>query len=342
MKLARYMGGGRIAIVDEPVPACPPDGLLVKTEASGLCSGELMDWYMDRKVPHVLGHECAGIVAESQDERFPVGSRIFAHHHAPCLSCDRCQRGLYVHCDRWKRTKLIPGGMAQFFAVSTDNLTDTLRVDDLRSIDAALIEPLGCVVKSLRRGGIPAPVAEADSDRHYAVPELRTSGNRNVPATAVVGLGAMGLMHMLLVGDSIGYDLNDERSSHAVSLGLDARPSENYERADVIIVCPGAKAALDFAISIANPGASIVLFAPVPPGGETPVNLHDLYFKDIKLINTYSCGPDDTRIAAEILRSGGIRAEQVVSDFITIDELPEAYLKMKRGDILKPMVVFEH
>src|SRR6185436_14261862 len=62
MKLARYIGGGEIAIVDEPIPACPPGGLLVKTEASGLCSGELMDWYMEKKVPHVLGHECAGII----------------------------------------------------------------------------------------------------------------------------------------------------------------------------------------------------------------------------------------------------------------------------------------
>jgi hypothetical protein len=57
MKLARYVGGGRIEIRDEPEPTLPPGGLIVKTEASGLCSGELMDWYMERKVPHVLGHE---------------------------------------------------------------------------------------------------------------------------------------------------------------------------------------------------------------------------------------------------------------------------------------------
>src|SRR5438132_13023667 len=117
MKLARYTGGGEIAIVDEPMPICPPGGLLIKTEACGLCSGELMDWYMDRKVPHVLGHEVAGIVIESQDDRFPVECRVFPHHHAPCLACSFCARGLYVHCEQWKRTKLLPGGMAEFFAV---------------------------------------------------------------------------------------------------------------------------------------------------------------------------------------------------------------------------------
>src|SRR4051794_26553745 len=149
MKLARYIGGGQIAILDEPAPTCPPGGLLVKTEASGLCSGELMDWYMDKKVPHVLGHEVAGIVVESQDDRFQVGSRVFPHHHAPCMQCSYCQKQLHVHCEQWKRTKLIPGGMAEYFAVAPENLTDTIEVSELRAIDAALIEPLACVVKSI-------------------------------------------------------------------------------------------------------------------------------------------------------------------------------------------------
>src|SRR3954464_12385435 len=109
MKLARYIGNGEVAIVEEAPPTLPDGGLLVRTEACGLCSGELMSWYMDRKIPHVLGHEVAGIVGESADDRFPVCSRVFPHHHAPCLQCDHCARGQYVHCEQWKRTKLDPG-----------------------------------------------------------------------------------------------------------------------------------------------------------------------------------------------------------------------------------------
>src|ERR1041385_4667312 len=139
MKLARYIGDGEIAIVEEPAPCITEGGLLIKTEASGLCSGELMDWYMEQKVPHVLGHEVCGVVVESESGRFPVGRRIFPHHHAPCMSCDRCRSGLHVHCEQWKRTKLIPGGMAEVFAVGPENLTDTLDVGALRPEDAALI-----------------------------------------------------------------------------------------------------------------------------------------------------------------------------------------------------------
>lgn len=316
MKLARYIGNGEIAIVEEPAPPCPPGGLLVRTEASGLCSGELMDWYMDRKIPHVLGHEVAGIVVESQDDRFSVGERVFAHHHAPCMECSLCERGLYVHCEQWKRTKLIPGGMAEYFAVPADNLTDAFQVE-LRAVDAALIEPLACVVKSVDAAG---------SSLQFQ--------------TAVIGLGVMGLMHLLLIPDATGYDLNAGRVAHARSLGLRAEHPADLRRSDAIIVCPGNEAALDLAVEAVKPGGVIVLFAPMPPSERTPVDLNKLYFKDVRLVSSYSCGPSDTRAAAAILGDGKVKAEQVVSDFIGIDELPEAYQKMKRGEILKPMVIF--
>jgi L-iditol 2-dehydrogenase len=150
----------------------------------------------------------------------------------------------------------------------------------------------------------------------------------------------MGLMHMLLLPEAVGYELNDKRRGNAVRLGLDARDPKDSTKADTIFVCPGSKAALDFAIALADPGATIVLFAPMPPGGETAVDLHRLYFQDIKIATAYSCGPSDTLKAVTALRDGKLKAEQVVSDFIGIDELPDAYQKMKRGEILKPMVLF--
>lgn len=321
MKLARYMGSGIVEIVDEPIPECPPGGLLVKTEACGLCSGELMDWYMDRKIPHVLGHEVAGLVVESQNSQFNVGDRIFAHHHAPCMQCELCLKGLYVHCGQWQRTKLVPGGMAEFYGVPADNLSDAFQVVHLRAVDAALIEPVACVAKSINAALI--------------------DGEKNT--VAVIGLGTMGLMHCLLAPSSIGVDLNENRVRWAKGIGLDARlPSEvgGTQRFDRIFVCPGSQAAFDYAIALANPGARIVMFAPLPPSESLSIP-QIAYFRDIEVAHCYSCGPDDTRQAETYIASGVVRAEQVVSDFIAIEDLPAAYGKMKTGEILKPMVVFQ-
>ncbi len=338
MRIARYIGNGQVAIVDEAVPALPEGGIVVRTEACGLCSGELMAWYMDRKVPHVLGHEVAGIVEASDDPRFPVGSRVFPHHHAPCLDCEICAAGHHVHCPQWKRTKLDPGGMADRFAVGPENLNDCLRVDDLRPIDAALIEPLACVVKSLRGTADPGVLPGSFGPERDA----RDTHGRDARATAVIGLGVMGLMHALMLGEGcVAYDLSPSRLEWARRQGIDARhPDEATEGvAEVVFVCPGSQAAFDLGVKLAAPGAHVVMFAPLAPGEDLRVP-QKAYFNDLTIRHAYSCGPRDTQEAARAIRDGRLRAEQVVSDFVGMDGLPEAYGKMKRGEILKAMVVW--
>jgi threonine dehydrogenase-like Zn-dependent dehydrogenase len=212
--------------------------------------------------------------------------------------------------------------MAEYYAVPAENLTDTFIVDDLRAIDAALIEPVACVLKGFS--------------------PMFTSGGSGC-RSAVIGLGAMGLIHAILLGRStttVGYDLNPDRVTFARDQGVDARAVTEAAGAELVFVCPGSKSALDLAIDIVEPRGAILLFAPMPPGEETPVNLNRLYFKDASIYNSYSCDQNHTRDAAEVLRLDYLTAEQVVSDFIGIDELPDAYQKMKRGEILKPMVLF--
>jgi L-iditol 2-dehydrogenase len=278
-----------------------------------------MTWYMDGKIPHVLGHEVAGKVVESQDSRFPIGARVFPHHHAPCLKCDICKRGQFVHCEQWKRTRLTPGGMADYFAVAPENLSDTHRVEDLRSQDAALIEPTACVCKAI------------DASRFR--PESQTA--------AVVGLGSMGLLHMLLLPDSTrGYDLNETRIRWARQLGFKAEQPSYATRADVIFVCPGNQAAFDQAMAIVNPGGCVVMFAPLAPGQSLQVR-QDAYFSDVSIVYSYSCGPTDCQSALNKIREGVVKAESICSHFIELEALPEHYIRMKEGEILKPMVLWK-
>jgi L-iditol 2-dehydrogenase len=151
----------------------------------------------------------------------------------------------------------------------------------------------------------------------------------------------MGLMHLFALGPAtIGYDLNPVRRAWAAAKGFEARDPAEFVPADTIFVCPGSQAALDLAIAHVRPGGTIVLFAPQPPEQRTTIDANRLYFSDIALRHAYSCGPDDTHRAADWLASGLLRAEDVVSDFIDLADLPGAYRAMKQGQILKPMVVW--
>jgi L-iditol 2-dehydrogenase len=113
-----------------PRPTAPPGGLLVRTQACGICSGDVMPWYIAKKAPLVLGHEMAGVVEEvGEGAPFAPGDRVFAHHHAPCMACAHCQAGRHVQCAEWKKPAVSPGGCAEFFAVTAGGARhDTLAI----------------------------------------------------------------------------------------------------------------------------------------------------------------------------------------------------------------------
>src|SRR5712672_1229830 len=96
MRQAVIVAPDRLEVRDAPLPHLQGDGeILVRTAACGICSGDLMPWYLAKKVGTVLGHEVVGRAAEvgSAVKHVRAGDLVFLHHHAPCLNCDECRRG---------------------------------------------------------------------------------------------------------------------------------------------------------------------------------------------------------------------------------------------------------
>jgi L-iditol 2-dehydrogenase len=328
-----------VRVQEMAVPPVARDEILVRTGACGICSGDIMGWYMRRKAPLVFGHEPAGEVAAvgADVADFRPGDRVFAHHHAPCFACALCARGEFVQCEAWRAGKLVPGGMAEYFVVPAGNLRDTLKLPDGLGIDAAtLIEPLACTVKSVRRGGI--------------------GGGERV---AIIGLGIMGQLHVVLARhlgarQIIGLDRVPFRLQRARELGADAvvhvdeeSPAEAVAAltsgalADVVIVGPGSIEAMELGMSLAGRGSTVVLFTASRPDDRLAVAPYDLYFREIRLVPSYSCGPNDTRDALRYITEGVVRAEQVITHRFPLADAADAYRMAARGDAaLKTIVTF--
>lgn len=312
-----------------PIPSIGEGELLVQTMASGICSGDIMPWYIRRKAPLVLGHEPAGIVAEVRgNSRFAVGDRVFVHHHAPCFECAPCRRAEYVQCATWRRSAIDPGGIAEFFRVPRENQRDTLPLP--RSVafaDAALVEPLACVVKSLRRSGL------APRQTLY-----------------VIGLGVMGLMHVLAAknlgatvyaSDFIAPRRALARRSGATAFHPDQAPEKLGPGADVVICGPATPEAIGHAFETVLPAGTIVMFTPFAPGVPLEVPTERFYFSDLRLVASYSCGPADTRAALQLVTDGVVSAEKVGATLIAIDAVPSAYRDFARAELIKPIVLFD-
>ncbi|MGA8100403.1 MAG: alcohol dehydrogenase catalytic domain-containing protein [Candidatus Cybelea sp.] len=317
-----------VRIEQRAIPELREGELLVRTMASGICSGDVMAWYIRRKAPLVLGHEPAGVVAETRGETaFSVGDRVFVHHHAPCFECGACSRGEYVQCATWRASKIDPGGIAEYFRVARENQRDTLALPAAVGFpDASLIEPLACVVKSLRRSGL------REGERLY-----------------VIGLGVMGLLHVL-AGGALGAavyasDFIAARRAIAERNGAVAFHPDDARRvlgdgADVVICGPGTSQAMRGAIAAAAPAGTIVMFTPFPPDVPITVDPERFYFGDLRLVASYSCGPDDTRAALELIAKGIVTAEKVGATLVSLDDVPRVYRELAESRIVKPIVTF--
>ena len=106
--------------------------------------------------------------------------------------------------------------------------------------------------------------------------------------------------------------------------------------ADLVIVGPNSSEAMRQGLSAAGAGGKVVLFTPAKPGEQLTINPNDLYFKDINIITSYSCGPTDTADALDIIAEGTVQAEKLITHRFPIEETAEAFrLTAEAKDSLK-------
>ena len=327
-----------IRIEDVPVPEVGPREALVKIAACGICSGDVMPWYIRKKAPIVLGHEPAGTIVEIGNEvkGFKVGDRVAMHHHAPCFTCHFCMRGDYVQCDTWRKSRLFPGGISEYVKIPEENLQgDTLLLPNSVSMeDATLTEPTACVVKGFKR----ARIREGD-------------------IVLVQGLGTMGQMNILLAKHYgakmvIATDFNNFRCDYAKKMGADLVVNLNERdlfeavkeatsgiMADIVVVGPSSIKAMEDGIRCCGRGGTVLLFTPTPKEENLLINPHDIYFNEVSLVPSYSCGPFDTREALELIEMGLVTAGKLVTHRFPLEQAGEAFrITADAGDSIKTIV----
>ncbi len=329
---------GDIRIEEVEVPSPGPGEALVRVRACGICSGDVTPWYIRKKCPVVMGHEPAGEIVEvgAQVTRFAVGDRVFFHHHAPCMTCRHCRRGNHSMCQTWRDSRIVPGGAAQYVLVPRINLeADTLRLpEDLPWSDGTLVEPVACVVRAFHR----ARLQPGDS-------------------LAVMGLGVMGQMMVMLArhlgaGTILGSDKVPYRLQKGLEFGLDravdisresfpkaVRAATDGEGADLVLVCPTSPKAVLEGLECAGRGSRVLMFMGPEPGTPLTIDMNKVYFDEIDLISSYSCGPDDTREALDLIAAGVITSRHLVTHHFPLEQIQEACdLTARAQDSLKVVV----
>lgn len=104
MRAAVFKELGKQLVVEEvPKPDVNADEVLMKMKASAICSSDIysIEGKRSLQLPHIMGHEAAGIVEEVGDkvEKFRPGDRILGNAIVTCNQCFYCKLDLEQLCE---------------------------------------------------------------------------------------------------------------------------------------------------------------------------------------------------------------------------------------------------
>jgi D-arabinose 1-dehydrogenase-like Zn-dependent alcohol dehydrogenase len=132
--------------VADPVPA--PHGVVVRVEATGLCRSDWHGWMGHdadiRVMPHVPGHELAGVVESigAAVTRWQPGDRVTVPFVCACGTCPQCASGNHQVCDRQSQPGFTHwGSFAELVALDQADI-NLVRLPD--SMDFVTAASLGC------------------------------------------------------------------------------------------------------------------------------------------------------------------------------------------------------
>jgi L-iditol 2-dehydrogenase len=155
VRVALTVASDDTRIQERPDPVCGPGDVVCRVIACATCGSDV-GWYVQHKLPAVLGHEPVGEVVEVGAEvtSVAVGDRVAIHHHAPCGECRRCLHGHETLCEQFRSTALDPGGFAEYVRIMPELVGELLPLGDLDPMNATLTEPLGCALRAQDRAGV--------------------------------------------------------------------------------------------------------------------------------------------------------------------------------------------
>ena len=333
MRVPIFQGEGKIEYLDRSVPQIQKaDDVLVRIEACGICGTDLNILAVPpaHKAPPgiIIGHEGVGVVASVGTGVTGVqpGDRVVIANRLTCGKCDYCRRGLDNQCTDYQTIgTTIDGAFAPYLVAPQRALW---KIDpSVPRDDAALFEPLACVVGSVKR----APIQPGDN-------------------VAIIGGGPMGLLFALVyrslgAGRVIVLDVAPYRLEFAQEMGMEAFNVTQVDAAaeikrmtglgaDLVVDAVGNQ--LGQAVKLARRGAQIVLFG-LRPHDNPPVNQYTITRYDLTVHGTF-VGLHPFAQTVQLLESRRIQPSVLVTHHLPLAQLQEGVELMRTQQAMKVLI----
>ena len=323
MNVGMYYHNSDVRLEQQPLPTVGEGDVLIKVVAGGICGSDLMEWYRMKRAPLVLGHELTGEIVETGKNvrQWKKGDRVFATHHVPCDECLYCLTGHSTACVVFQEmNNFAPGGFAEFLRVTGRSVaTGMLKLPDSMSYETGtFIEPLATVVRA------------------YRTIHLTPGDSVVIYGSGLAGILFVKLARALGAGTVIVCDINDYRLTMAKKAGADFVVSANADvpafvarhtgrLADKAIICTGAIPAAEAALRSVDRGGTVLFFAVGKPGETMAIDFNPYWRNDISFKTCYGAAPLDNRQAMELLRTGAVAVDDMITHRYPLAEIGAAF-----------------
>lgn len=321
--------GEALSIEDVSDPEPLPHEIVLKVTACGICGSDLHATQGHPSFPMpagtVLGHEFAGEIAELGNEvhgEWAVGDRVCALPSISCGTCPNCRAGVSP-CAQSHATGLgdVPGAYAEYVRIGP---MQTIRLPDgVTDEDGATVEPLSVGLHAVQKAALGA------------------GDNVLILGAGPIGLACALWARFLGARNVIVSELSAGRAALASEFGatdlIDASKEENPvatyvartgSAPDVIFEAVGVPGMLQRCTEIAAPRSRIVVVGVCMEMDQLlPIGaiLKELQFNFVLGYNI-----DDFRFTVDMLDQERITSAPMVTDRVSLDELPEAFEALRR------------
>lgn len=333
MKAAVFEGLGKpLAIVEMPEPALAPGEVLIKVENCGICGSDLHateDGVFLQAEGTVLGHEFAGTVVASADAAVPEGLRATA---VPVNACDRCRDlgtckdGLGILCPNNRITGLaldVPGAYAEFVKVGARQVVAL--PEGVSFQQGAMVEPLAVGMHAVEKAQIPL------GGRVLVI----GAGPIGLSVTSFARLAGAGQIVVSERAEARRQAANGFGATHVINPGAVEDLGAAFAGAaggppDVIFDCVGVPGMIQSCIDLSRPrGTVVVVGVCMKPDEVIPITA---ILKELRLQFVLGYVESDFARVLDLLGQGRIAADGMVTDRVTMKELPDAFEALRHPD----------
>jgi L-iditol 2-dehydrogenase len=332
-----------LAYADIADPNLQAGDLLIKVKAATVCGTDIRILRGTKtagiRYPSILGHEFAGVVADAGGQaQFKVGQAVTVCPQFACGECRYCKSDAENLCSNLLAMGYgIDGGFAEYVRVpaSAVRLGHVFAMPQhLRFAEAALAEPLACVMNGQERVGVNA----GDS-------------------VLILGAGPIGLLHVKVAklagaGKIIVSAHNAARREAALQAGADVvidpktqdlvagvKSETNGAGVDVAIVAIGVPALANDALKLVRHRGRVSLFAGFPKDVEATLDINAIHYNEITVTGAFGLSRRLFERALHLIGTGQIEVKSLLTHEFELAEIISAFDAAEQGIALKAAVV---